>query len=286
MSTTIHDVANSAGVSIATVSRVLNNSGHPVNDKTRQRILDAAEELGYRPNHAARSLRTEQSLLIGIIADDITSPFTPLIIRGIQDYMHDAGYLCITVNTDWNPKTEVGAIRDLVSRSIDGMIFVETWHREANEAVEIANKPYAFVHRQFAAAHPNSITPDEVYGAQLAVNHLIQLGHRRIGFITGPEEYYASHDRLQGYQIELARASIPLDVDLVTVADWETSGGYAATQELLQLWPNGIGRITPMDQIYTVWSRILAVARPTCTRDGLSLSNRWSWQQTTMELQS
>jgi DNA-binding LacI/PurR family transcriptional regulator len=90
------------------------------------------------------------------------------------------------------------------------------------------------VHRQFAAAHPNSITPDEVYGAQLAVNHLIQLGHRRIGFITGPEEYYASHDRLQGYQIELAKASIPLDVDLVTVADWETSGGYTATQELLQ----------------------------------------------------
>lgn len=237
MPITIHDVAAVAGVSIATVSRVLNDNGHPVSDGTRLRVLAAVEELGYWPNQAARSLRTDRSATVAVIADDIASPFTPIIIRGIQDYMRKAGYLCVAVNADWDPEMELSAIHDLVSRAIDGVVFAETWHQAANELLDIANKPYVFVHRQFAAAHQYSVTPDEIYGARLAVGHLVRLGHRRIGYVSGPEHYYASQDRFAGYRIELEDAGVAVDPSLVAVGDWEMESGYAAMQSLLRQTP-------------------------------------------------
>jgi DNA-binding LacI/PurR family transcriptional regulator len=234
MSVTIQDVANVSGFSIATVSRVLNNTNYPVSSRARQRIAEAAEALGYRPNLAARSLRTDRSSTVGIIADDVTCVFTPLIIRGIQDHLNEAGYLCVIINADWDPAAEQSAIHDLISRSIDGVLFVESWHRSANETLDLAQKPCVFAHRQFAAPNPYSVRPDEVYGAQLAVGHLIRLGHREIGYINGPAHYYASAERLQGYQLELDKAGIPFDPALVADGDWSVESGYRAMQTLLE----------------------------------------------------
>ena len=172
MPATLYDVAEAAGVSIATVSRVLNNSSHPVNASTRARIQKKADELGYRPNVMARSLRTDRTHTIGVITDDITSPFSPLIIRGIQDRLKEAGYTCVIVSADWDPDIEQEAIKDLISRSIDGLLFVETWHRSANETLDLAGMPYVFVHRQFDAGYHYSVAPDEIYGAELATRRL------------------------------------------------------------------------------------------------------------------
>ena len=221
MPVTIRELAEAAGVSIATVSRVLNNKPHPVGSATRQRILTLAQELGYRPNLAARSLRTDRSSTIGIITDNIDSPHSTLMIRGIQDRVKEEGYICIVISADWNPEVEREAIHDLASRAIDGIIFAETWHRSANELLELSNKPYVFVHRQFASEHPYSVTPDEIYGARLATGHLIGLGHRRIGYINGPAEFYASADRLRGYGEELAAHGIAYDPALVRRGDWQ-----------------------------------------------------------------
>lgn len=237
MPVTIRDVAEAAGVSIATVSRVLNNKDHPVGAATRERILRAAEELGYRPNVAARSLRTERSSTVGIIADDIIGPFATKIIRGIQDRLKLAGYLCVIISADWDPDTEREAIHDLVSRSIDGIIFSETWHRTAVQMLDVASRPYVFVHRQFAVPGQFSAIPDELYGAQLATAHLVKLGHHRIGYINGPEHFYASEVRLQGYQAELAKAGIPYDPALVSRGNWDVDGGYAAARQLLDAQP-------------------------------------------------
>jgi len=237
MPVTIRDVAEAAGVSIATVSRVLNNINHPVGAETRQRILAAAESLGYRPNIAARSLRTDRSATVGIIADDIVGPFATKIIRGIQDRLRQAGYLCVIISADWDPEAEREAIHDLISRSIDGIIFSETWHNTAVESLDIASKPYVFVHRQFAAPGQYSTIPDEHHGAHLAMTHLIGLGHRRIGYINGPEHYYASALRLDGYQEELARAQIAFDPALVGCGDWGLDSGYAAMVRLLDAQP-------------------------------------------------
>lgn len=237
MPITIRDVAEAAGVSIATVSRVLNNKDHPVGAETRQRILATADALGYRPNVAARSLRTDRSATVGIIADDIIGPFATKIMRGIQDRLRQAGYLCVIISADWDPDAEREAIHDLVSRSIDGIVFSETWHHTAVEMLDLASKPYVFVHRQFAAPGQYSTIPDERYGAHLAMRHLIGLGHRRIGYINGPEHYYASALRLAGYREELESAGIAFDPTLVARGDWGLESGYTAMQYLLQAQP-------------------------------------------------
>jgi LacI family transcriptional regulator len=104
MPVTIFDIAEAANVSIATVSRVLNNKNHPVGEETRRRILAVASELGYRPNYAARSLRTDRSTTLGVITDDITSPFSPIIVRGIQDALKETGYHCVPSTPTGIPK--------------------------------------------------------------------------------------------------------------------------------------------------------------------------------------
>lgn len=237
MPVTIREVADAAGVSIATVSRVLNNKPHPVGEVTRQRILTLAEEMGYRPNVAARSLRTERSATIGIITDNLDSPHTTTMIRGIQDRVKTAGYICVVISADWNPEAELEAIHDLAARSIDGIIFAETWHRSANEILALSNKPFVFVHRQFGSEHPYSVRPDEVHGGRVAAAHLAGLGHRRIGYINGPEEFYASAERLQGYCQVLTENGIAYDPALIARGDWQVESGYAAMMQLLEAQP-------------------------------------------------
>jgi LacI family transcriptional regulator len=235
MPITLNELAKVAGVSAATVSRALNASGHPVNDETRQRILALASELGYRPNMVARGLKMDRTYAIGIIVDNIVSPFSPTIIRGIQDELKSHNYFSVIMNTDWDPEVETEAIHQLISRSIDGIIFVESWLRGANPTLDLANKPYIFVHRLFNSTFSNSVLVDEQYGARLAVEHLVNLAHRRIAFINGPQGWAASADRLTGYKDALAQKGIAYDPDLVEEGNWEVQSGYPAARKFLAL---------------------------------------------------
>jgi DNA-binding LacI/PurR family transcriptional regulator len=232
MPVTLYEIAAAAGVSVSTVSRALSNSRHTVNEDTRRRILAVAEELGYRPNMFGRGLRTDRSYTVGIIADNISSAFTPLIIRGINDHLKQHRYLSIIIDTDWDPQQEHEAVTDLLSRSIDGVIFVESLLRGPNPSLDLEGKPYVFVHRLFAGAHRNSVVVDDLEGARLAVNHLLALGHCRIAHIAGPEEWVASTDRLRGYGSALEQAGIDFTPGLVVKGDWEIQSGYQAAQVL------------------------------------------------------
>src|SRR5258708_29124502 len=109
MSVTLEESAKASGFSVPTVSRALTNAKYPVNTATSQRIIEVAQAMGYKPNIAARSLRTDQTNTIGVIVDDILSPFVPLIIRGIQDYLKQFDYLNLIVNSDWDPQIEEDA---------------------------------------------------------------------------------------------------------------------------------------------------------------------------------
>jgi DNA-binding LacI/PurR family transcriptional regulator len=233
MSVTLANVAQAAGVSIATVSRVLTESDHPVTEETRSKVLATAERLGYRPNLIARSLRTDQTLTIGLIVENILSPFIPPIIRGIHDYLHQRDYLSIIINSDWDPEVEAEAILGLSRRQIDGIIFVESCLRSSDQVSELVDKPHIFVHRLFNSLSPNAVVPDERYGARLATKHLAALGHQRIAFINGPEEWDATINRMMGYQEELAAWGISFDPALVERGDWEVQSGYLATQRLM-----------------------------------------------------
>jgi LacI family transcriptional regulator len=185
----LEDIARETGFSIATVSRVLNNSPYPVKAPVREKILEAAQVMGYRPNQSARSLRTDCTNTVGILADDLLSPFTPPVVRGIQDYLTENGFLSLLVNTDRDVEQERVGIETLVSRPVDGIIFVEYSHLSSSKALTSANKPGAFVHRLFGTSIKNSVVPDDVYGAGLAVNRLIHLGHRAIAYINGPADW-------------------------------------------------------------------------------------------------
>lgn len=234
MSVTITEIAKAAGVSIATVSRVLNNSRHPISEATRQRILKLAQDLDYQPNLVARSLRLDSSTTVGIIVESLLSPFVPTIITGIQETLKPAGYMSFILNTNEDPEIEVESINALHNRQIDGIIFVATWDRSPNMVEGLTGKPYVFVHRHFETYTQNSVLVDERWGAGLAVRHLAGLGHKQIAFISGPQDWDASIFRLQGYRTALQDAGIPYDPDLVISANWEVEGGIQAVEELLE----------------------------------------------------
>ena len=235
MPVTLEEIAKAAGFSVSTVSRALTNHEYPVKAATRQRIIEVAQTMGYKPNIAARSLRTDQTNTIGIIVDDILSPFVPPIVRGIQDYLKQFDSLSLIVNSDWDPEIEQDAIHTLVSRPVDGIVFVESSHLAVNEALRQSNKPYIFAHRLFGSTIRNSVVPDDYYGAALAIQHLVALGHRRIAYINGPEGWHSAQQRFVGYKDELAAQDLDFDPALVQPGDWEYEGGYAAARNLLIL---------------------------------------------------
>ncbi len=234
MPVTLHELARAAGVSVATASRALTGSSHPVNEATKQRILTLAETMGYKPNLIARGLRTERTATVGIIVDSIVSPFTPLIIRGIQDYLQEYHYFSVIINTDRDPAFESRAIDDLIGRSIDGVVHVESRMRGANAVLDLASKPYVFVHRLFSRDDRNSVSVDDNYGACLAVDHLAQLGHRRIAYIGGPGGWDASANRLAGYKDALAKWDLEYSADLVREGNWELQSGFASARYFLR----------------------------------------------------
>ena len=235
MPVTLEEIAKVSGFSVPTVSRALTNSKYPINPATRQRIVEVAQTLGYKPNLAARSLRTEQTSTIGVVVDDISSPFVPPIVRGIQDYLKDFNYVTLIINSDWDPQVEQDAIDTLISRPVDGIIFVEYSHLALSEALLRSNKPFVFAHRLFSSAVKNSVVPDDFYGATVAVQHLIGLGHRRIAYINGPEGWHSAQRRLAGYNDTMAAHQFASDPSYVQPGDWEYESGYQAALNLLKL---------------------------------------------------
>ncbi len=235
MSVKLEDIAKETGFSISTVSRVLSNSNYPVSEQIREKVIQVAETMGYEPNIAARSLRTDRTNTIGIIVDDFLSPFTPPIVRGIQDYLNESGFLSLVVNSDWDPDQEQAAIKALLSRPVDGIIFVEYSHQTTSDVLERSNKPRVFVHRLFGSPIKNSVVPDDYHGASLATEHLINLSHQRIGYINGPENWHTWRARLSGYRDTLASHNLPFDTSLVQPGDWELESGYAAAKNFLNL---------------------------------------------------
>jgi LacI family transcriptional regulator len=231
----LEDIARESGFSIATVSRVLNHSTYPVRASVREKILGTAHTMGYRPNLAARSLRTDHTNTVGILVDDLLSPFTPPVVRGIQDQLKDNNCISLIVNSDWDSEQEQAGIVSLLSRPVDGIIFVEYSHLTSSEALANANKPSVFVHRLFGTPIKNSVVPDDIYGARLAVEHLIHLGHRSIAHISGLENWHNSKERLEGYKKTLEKYGVPLVEEWIQPGDWEVEGGYRGAQSLLQL---------------------------------------------------
>jgi len=230
---TIRDVARRAGVSIATVSRVINQSPHRVNDETRLRILKAVKELDYRPNALAQGLIMKRSMTIGIIIPDISNPYYAEIVRGIQDVAEESGYAAVLHNTDRKKDRIIKSIQVLREKMADGIIFsggILHGYETLSSLKELAAR--VVVIGRHEVDFP-AVRVDNIGGATQAIQYLIDLGHERIGFISGPKMSTSSIDRLQGYRNALAQNGRPYERGLVKQGNLTPESGYEAAAGLL-----------------------------------------------------
>jgi LacI family transcriptional regulator len=230
---TVYEVAKRAAVSPATVSRVLSNSTHPVSAETRLKVLRAARELNFLPNALARSLLLRQSKAIGVLIPDVSNPYYAGILRGVEDMAGQHGYSVIACNTDRNREKQLAYLRSLLERRVDGIVVTGgTFEHEEARLLKHMGLPAVLIGR-----HPvrlPTVGVDNHAAARLAVQHLIDLGHRRIAFVAGPPQSLTAHDRLEGYRSTLEAAGLKPSPELVVAGDFTAASGYEATFQLMQ----------------------------------------------------
>ncbi len=227
-------MAKAVGVNPSTVSRALNPSTkHLITAEVVEKISKAAEEMGYFPNRMAAALVQRRSFTIGMLVPDVTNPVFPPIIRGLEDGLEKAGYTLITVNSDNIEEYEKTAFRRLRERAIDGCVMASA-HRQ-DQVVDDCLKqklPLVLVNRTTDRQDVNAVINDDEAGIEDALNHLIELGHKRIMHIAGPQDTSTGFVRLRKFKSHLKGKKLPSD--LVVVANGFTEkAGYDAMKKML-----------------------------------------------------
>jgi len=235
----IKDVAQRAGVSVTTVSHVLNDvPGKRIHEETRARVQRVAQELGYQPNSVARSLRTQRTQLIAMVSDHIaTTPHAGRIILGAQEAASKRGWLLMLVNSGGDPAVEEAEIRALEQRQVDGFLYATMYHRDVTLPESLRTVPAVLLDARTADPAVSWCVPDEHSAGLAATRALIEAGHRRIGFAQNRDDIPASRGRLAGYRQALAEAGIELDDRLVVAQESVADGGVEAGRVLLGLDP-------------------------------------------------
>ncbi len=230
---TLEQVAEAAGVSPSTVSRILNGTA-AVSQSKKDAVQAAIQELGFQPNPVARGLAGGRTLSIGVVTQIISSPFYGEALLGIERELERAGYVPLFVSGNWHEDDERKAIEALLSRRVDGIIVLAG--RLSNEKLVqlTTGLPTVVVGRQLAGPKLYSFGFDNRLGARLATQHLIEQGHRRIAFIAGDLLHDDAVERQDGYLDAMAAAGLPVDPDLMVQSDFTAAGGMLAVSRLLE----------------------------------------------------
>jgi len=229
------DVAELAGVSASTVSHVLNGT-RKVSEDTRERVRLAIEELGYEPNLLAKSLKVSRTFTIGLLISDIQNPFFTSVIRGAEDVALSRGYHLFLCNTDEDPSREDEYVRELSKKRVDGLIVASSASRRNHTLqLRLEDVPFVFMDREVEGIEADTVSVDNRLGMRLIAEHLTQLGHERVGMVSGPLEKSSGHERYHGLRDALADLGLPLHDSLVRFGDFRVSGGREAAEELLRL---------------------------------------------------
>jgi len=234
--TTILDVAEHAGVSPTTVSHVINDTRY-VSKETRARVLEAIDALNYRPNILARSLRRRKTHTLGILIPDNANPFFAEMARGIEDTVFDEGYTVLLGNSDGDPEKELRYLDLFINKQVDGVVLVAA-AMKSEKSVEVLSAPSVaavIVDREIESERMDMVLADNLGGGYVATQHLLDLGHRRIGCITGPSQVTPSAQRVTGYHQALEEAGVPVDPALVVPGDFRNVSGFRAAKALLSL---------------------------------------------------
>ncbi|MBM4761246.1 LacI family DNA-binding transcriptional regulator [Bacillus sp. B15-48] len=232
MAVTIKDIAKNANVSIATVSRVINNKADGIREETKQRVLDAIKEHNYQPNTIARSMITKKTSTIGLIIPDIRNPFFPELVRGVEDFSKKSNYTVFLCNTDGDIEREKEYFNLMKEKSVDGVIY--TYAHGGFEEILNNNIPIVLLDRGLDENQFSGVCIDNEKAGYMATKHLIELSHERIGCITGPDNIQSSRDRLKGYKRALEEAGLPINQAFIKTGDYQMEGGYEAAKLLLK----------------------------------------------------
>lgn len=231
---TIQDVAREAGVSVATVSRVINNSPS-VASETRARVQSAIEKLKYEPSLLGRNLRRSETKMVLVLLPNISNPFYSKVVRGIEDVGHKNGYNIMLCNVDSNVERERTYLELLKKRMADGVIFMAPV-LPVDELAEIASRYPAIQCCEYKLGAPiTHVSIDNLNASYKAVKYLIDLGHERIGFIGCKTDLISSIQREAGYKKALADAGIKFNPDFVRYGDYSFKSGVKAAKELIEM---------------------------------------------------
>jgi LacI family transcriptional regulator len=234
---TISDVAREAGVSLMTVSRVVNGK-EEISPTTRQRVLDVIEQMGYRPSGIARGLATQRTGTLGLVVPDMANPFFSDVARGAEDRARAAGYNIFVCNTDESPQREIAALDSLEEKRVDGVVLCSSRLHDDGLRAALDHHPAAvLVNRRLDLYHVDAVLLADREGGQAATQHLLRSGHRAVGFLAGPLTSYSSQQRSKGYHAALAMAGISSDPGWVRPCSYEVEDGREAAKGLLAHHP-------------------------------------------------
>ncbi len=231
----LKDVASAAHTSVATVSRVLNNTGY-FSEKISARVQKAAEKLNYQPNLRAKSLRQKHSNTIGLLIPNLLNQYYTALADDISQLLHRRGYQLLLSSTRDDPGIEQAAFLQLVGHDVDGLIWVPATPGQKLVNILLTRRiPAVSIVRRVEGNPLTTIVFEDFVGARTATEHLLKLGHTRIGLIGGDVAHSSNHDRLNGYLKALQLASIASDPNLIKMGSATDNRGYFAAEELLQL---------------------------------------------------
>lgn len=267
---TLRDVAQRAGVHPGTVSRALNEETRGlVNDETAERVLKAAQELGYRPNPIARGLKTNRSYTIGVLIPDLTNPLFPPIVRGIEDGLEEAGYTPLVANTDNDPERERVALQAMRARQVDGIVTATARSdHDVLDQLAASHLPIVLVNRSVEGAELPAVTVDDRLGIRLAVDHLADLGHRRIAHLAGSQRLSTGRRRYEGFVAAMGERGLEAAEELTRFSDAFTEAeGARVCRELLDAGPEVTAIIAGNDLMALGCYDVLAERGLECPRD-------------------
>lgn len=234
---TIYEVSKLAGVSLATVSRVINNSGK-VAAATRKRVEDAMRQLGYQPNAIAQSLASNRSNTVGVLVSELHGAIFGAMLGSIEKELRDAGKFALFAAGHNEAEKEEQGIRFLTSRNCDALILhVEALSRGFFTQNRGSLLPFVLINRDDEGLEENCISLDNEQGGYLATRSLLDLGHRKIGYVSGPLGWGDSKARLAGHRRALGEFGVAFEDHLLVEGNYEESGGRRGTQQLLEAEP-------------------------------------------------
>lgn len=231
---TMRDVATLAGVAVSTVSAVIN--GSPKVSATRtERVVKAMERLQYHPDQIARSLKVGRSKTIGVVVPDITNPFYPEVIRGIEDAARHAGYEVLLCDANEDPLQEREYLATLGARRVDGVILACSDAAAAYDSLSRGPYPLVFVDRIPKSVRHNAVSTNNAKAASEATQHLIDLGHRRIAILAGDLNFSTHAERLAGFTLAMERAGLKIRQEYLRCGNVQLEDGYRAGIEVVSL---------------------------------------------------